>query len=103
MTYRMLILAALAATSSTAALAQQQSPCAERNDVMSRLKDQYNEKPTGVGITDNGAVVELTTSDRGTWTLLVSFPNGRSCLMATGDGWEQAPAKAAGREIRFLR
>lgn len=103
MKYRILTLAILAATASVPALAQEQSPCAERNDVLARLKDQYHERPTGVGITENGAVVELTTSDSGTWTLLVSFPNGRACLMATGDGWEQAPAKAVGREIRFLR
>ncbi|HRC86976.1 MAG TPA: hypothetical protein PK413_15315 [Thermoanaerobaculia bacterium] len=54
MKYHILTLAILAATASVPALAQEQSPCAERNDVLARLKDQYHERPTGVGIMGSG-------------------------------------------------
>jgi len=101
MMYRMFTLAIAVACTAAPALAQQtERPCAQRNDVLAQLKDQYDEKPVGVGMTENGAVIELTTSESGTWSLVLSFPNGRSCLMATGESWEQAPAKL-GTEIRF--
>lgn len=71
------------------AQAEQTSPaCGDRADIITQLKNHHHETPTGFGLTGNGAVVELMTSDEGSWTLLLSFPNGRSCLMGTGEGWE---------------
>jgi hypothetical protein len=29
----------------------------------------------------------LTTGDGGTWTIILSSPNGTSCLVAAGEGW----------------
>ncbi len=72
--------------------------CGERTDMLANLKDKFHEQPSGIGITGNGGVVELLTSETGTWTLMLSFPNGRSCLMAVGENWEQAPAKPKGRD-----
>ncbi len=41
-----------------------------------------------VGVTNKGALVEvLTTGDGSTWTIIVSMPNGTSCLFAAGEGW----------------
>lgn len=71
--------------------------CGDRNDLLAQLKDKYKETPTGFGMTGQGSVVELITSENGSWTLVLSFPNGRSCLMATGDGWELWQAKLAGK------
>ncbi len=84
-----------------AASAQQAGPqganCGDRNDVLSQLKDKYKEAPTGFGMTGNGAVVELMTAENGNWTLLLSFPNGHSCMMAAGEGWELWQARLKGR------
>ncbi len=81
--------------------AQAQDPlaCGDRLDLVAQLKDQFHEDQTGFGLTGKGAVVELFVSERGSWTLLLSFPNGRSCLMATGNGWDMAPTKPPGRAI----
>ncbi len=79
---------ALAVLAGPAFAQQQPAACGDRGDLLTQLRDQYQEDPAGFGLTGNGAVVELMTSDKGTWTLILSFPNGRSCLMATGDGWE---------------
>ena len=40
------------------------------------------------------------TSESGSWTLVLSFPNGRSCLMATGEGWDlwKNAKKVAGKD-----
>jgi hypothetical protein len=71
--------------------------CGDRNDLLTQLKDKYKESPTGIGMTGQGSVVELMTSENGSWTLVLSFPNGRSCLMATGEGWELWQARMAGK------
>lgn len=75
------------------ALAQQRLACGDRSAMLNELKDKYQESPAGAGVTDNGAVVELTTSAGGSWTLLLSMPDGKSCLIGTGEGWEQAKIK----------
>ena len=94
MVLALLTLATLAAP----AMAQQQMACAERGALVGELKEKYKEVAQGVGMTGNGAVMELMTSDKGSWSLVVTMPNGKSCLIATGDGWEQAPTKVAGKD-----
>ena len=91
--------AALTLLAMTPALAEESQPksCGVRTDVLTQLKEQYKEAPTGVGMTGNGAVVELTTSDSGSWTLLLSFPTGNTCMIATGENWEGRP-KLPGRD-----
>lgn len=78
-------------------LQQQQTPCGDRADLLSQLKDKYHEAPTGFGMTGNGAVVELMTGESGSWTLVLTFPNGRSCMMAAGEGWELWQARLSGK------
>jgi len=91
-------LAAALALFASPALAEQPAACGERGAVMSQLKDKFHEAPTGFGMTGNGAVVELMTSDTGSWTLILSFPNGRSCLIATGEQWELARTVVKGKD-----
>jgi hypothetical protein len=92
------LFAALALLASTPAFAQQQMACGDRNDLLAHLKDKFKESAAGAGMTGNGAVMELMTSDSGSWTLILTFPTGRSCLVATGDGWEQWQKKMAGKD-----
>ena len=68
--------------------AQVAPPCAPRADLLQNLKEKFGEVPLGYGGTGNGAVMELLTSPNGNWTLILSQPTGKSCLLATGDGWE---------------
>lgn len=94
-----MVLALLTLTTVAApAMAQQQMPCAERSALVGELKEKYKEASQGVGMTGNGAVMELMTSEAGSWSLVVTMPNGKSCLIATGSGWEQVPVKVAGKD-----
>ncbi|MCC7049612.1 MAG: hypothetical protein IT562_23080 [Alphaproteobacteria bacterium] len=102
MTNRFLaLIAALALCAGAAlkpALAEEaKMACGDRAELLAHLKDKYQENQTGFGITQKGGVVELMTSEDGSWTLILSFANGRSCLMATGQGWELWK-NAAGKE-----
>lgn len=98
MTAMILSLFTLAALAAPAMAQQQPMACAERSALLGELKDKYSESAQGVGLTGNGAVMELLTSDKGTWSLIVTMPNGKSCLIATGDEWQQAPVKVAGKD-----
>ena len=51
-----------------------------------------------MGLSNNGGVVEILTSPKGvTWTIIITMPNGMSCLVAAGKNWEEMPQKAAFR------
>ena len=65
-----------------------QSACNPRNDVVGHLAKKYGEAPVAIGVTSKGGLVEvLTTGDGNTWTIIVSQPNGTSCMVAAGEGW----------------
>ncbi len=79
---------AAALTLAAAPGAAQQPTCNERTDVLGHLAKKYGEVPVAVGVTNKGGLVEvLTTGDGDTWTIIVSTPNGMSCMLAAGEGW----------------
>ncbi len=62
--------------------------CAQRASIIGRLAEKYREAPVAAGVNSAGNMVEiLTADDGGTWTIIVSYPNGTSCLIAAGEGW----------------
>ena len=77
-----------------------QAPCERRAKIVNVLLQQFEETQVGSGITPNGQLLELFASPKGTWTLLLSHPSGRSCMIATGEDWhqlaEQPKASGAG-------
>ena len=82
----LLLGAALAAFSSAASA--QQNQCNTRESVISLLSNKYKEAPVAVGVTNTGGLVEvLSTGNGGTWTIIVTTPQGMSCLVAAGEGW----------------
>lgn len=65
-----------------------QTACSPRSDVVGHLAKKYGEAPVALGVTNKGGLVEvLTTGDGDTWTIIISMPNGTSCLVAAGEGW----------------
>jgi hypothetical protein len=66
--------------------------CAPRDAVLATSKAQFGEVPAAMGQVGPGAVVELLLAPDGSWTLLMTYSDGRSCLMATGSNWDAAPA-----------
>lgn len=66
-----------------------QSPqCGPRDTVAARLAERYGETRRATGLA-TGAVVEIFAStDTGSWTIAVTTPDGRMCLVAAGQGWQ---------------
>jgi len=93
-----LFAAFLASTIPTAtAEAQTARPqCADRGSVLAQLAQKYHEAPVNMGLTNAGAVLEILTSDGGTWTVVVTTPSGVSCMIAAGQHWEPVERKKVG-------
>ncbi|MCG8690599.1 MAG: hypothetical protein MI806_05275 [Minwuiales bacterium] len=69
-----------------------QSVCGERAAFVRQLSNAYDEMPKAVGRVSNGGVLELLTSHDGTWTMLITMPDGVACVAASGEAWEELPA-----------
>lgn len=86
-----LILATLAFTLLTPGVGQA-SVCAERDSMISKLKDKYGEAERGMGLSGSEAVIEVWSSEKtGTFTIVMTRPDGMSCVVAAGDSWIDAP------------
>ena len=93
-----LMVAATAAPGTVYAQGQAQGPpmCGDRSEVVSALAQRYAETPISVGLSNTGHILEILTSTNGSWSILITGPNGRSCLVAAGDSWQQLPAQVSG-------
>lgn len=70
--------------------------CSPRQVVVDYLLAEFQERPVGAGIANNGGVVEvLTNPDGRSWTVLITMPDGLSCLMAAGHDWQALPLVVA--------
>ena len=88
--------AALLGAASPAQVQGAQS-CGKRADLISFLAGGFREAPVGIGLTEQGLLLEIFASKDGeTWTLLMTMPNGVACVVASGEQWQAAPLIADG-------
>ncbi len=67
-----------------------QDSCMSRDEAVAWLEARFGEQVIGRGLADGGRVMfEIFTGPKGTWTLLVSTPEGPSCIIADGFDWQQ--------------
>ncbi|MBX9824417.1 MAG: hypothetical protein K2Y27_05405 [Xanthobacteraceae bacterium] len=62
--------------------------CGQRAEVEKMLKEQFGERAMANGLAHTGAVAEVFTSPKGTWTIIATAPNGMSCLIGSGEAWK---------------
>lgn len=79
---------AAAALGLLASAAQAQQVCTMRADLVKMLGDKYKEQPSGQGLVGDRAMLEVYVSDKGTFTIVSSYPNGVACIIAAGNSWE---------------
>lgn len=64
-------------------------PCAARTQVVERLSEKYGETLQSMGMHSNDGLLEVYASEAtGTWTILVTSPDGTACMIAAGQMWE---------------
>ena len=71
--------------------AQALGMCGSRADFIKALSDKYQETGKALGIAGQVNLVEIFASKAGTWTILVTTPQGKSCIIAAGSSWEDLP------------
>lgn len=72
----------------TATQSQATNFCANRTEMVKSLADKFNENPTAVGQINGDAVIEVFVSEKGSWTILATGTDGKSCVLSAGESWE---------------
>jgi hypothetical protein len=55
---------------------------------LKQLEEKFNEVVEHVAITGRGALAEWTVAPSGSWSMLVTIPDGLTCIVASGSGWQ---------------
>ncbi|MEM9724101.1 MAG: hypothetical protein AAF909_01400 [Pseudomonadota bacterium] len=58
--------------------------CSDRGEIVSHLAQRYGETFTGLAQEGELGIVELYAADSGSWTILLTLPDGQSCPLAAG-------------------
>lgn len=85
-----------AATAVTATSASAQTmACGSREEMTDRLKRGFGEAQTGLGLISAAQILEVWSSEEtGTWTILMTDPEGQTCMVAAGEAWKTVPIGA---------
>ena len=67
--------------------ASAQNLCAKREEVVQRLWDKWQEALTANGLANDNRLIEVFVSKKGSWTIIISDPSGRSCVASAGQNW----------------
>ena len=91
---RSLIIGAALAVLSVPAMAQQM-PCGPRDKVINGIAGKFGETRQSIGLHPRGSIVEVyANTETGTWTIVVTTPGGRSCLMSAGQSFQNTSGDA---------
>ncbi|WP_417625372.1 hypothetical protein [Paremcibacter congregatus] len=78
-------------------IAEASPVCGDRQKVIDSLSAKYSEEPVAIGVTSNGGVIEVLKSPQGeSWTILFTYPSGPTCLVASGEAWQDLEDKLKG-------
>ncbi|WP_114964377.1 hypothetical protein [Alkalilacustris brevis] len=73
-----------------------EGPCGTRAHVLQMLAERYGETRRQTGWISGEGIVELYVSDSsGSWTLTLTVPLGKTCLVASGHGALTQPVRPA--------
>ena len=69
--------------------------CGLRENFAASLQTDYAEVELGWGLMPTGQLIELFVSPRHSFTILVTTPEGFSCVVAIGQDWDTLIESAA--------
>jgi hypothetical protein len=93
---RALILAGVVALPFTVPADARQVTCADRAELIDWLGETFDETQRAFGLSQSGGVLELYAAENGTWTVILSMPSGKSCIITAGEAWTQLRPGPAG-------
>lgn len=63
--------------------------CGTRDSVTKLLASRYKEAPVGIGtVSDRGVMEVYVSTDTATWSIVVTNPQGKTCIIAAGQNYE---------------
>jgi hypothetical protein len=62
--------------------------CGERAVLIEQFAAQHRETPQALGLGADGGIIEVLVSPDGGWTMLVTYPDRPTCVVAMGEAWE---------------
>ena len=88
---------ALIMTAFLAAPVHAQTPqCMGLPDALTGLAQKYAEAPRVSGLTYTGALMIVTASEAGGFSVLLVSPDGTACMVASGEAFEVLPDEPPG-------
>ena len=74
----------------------QNARCLPRDVLVQTLEKKYSESLQGGGLQNAQQLVEIWTSQSGSFTVFVTRADGFACIMATGQNWQSAAPAPTG-------
>lgn len=72
----------------TVTTVEAQPVCMPHDELRVELHKNFLEAPAAIAIANNGALIELYAKrDRSSWTLMMTRPDGTSCVLVAGEEW----------------
>ncbi|WHZ34232.1 hypothetical protein [Sagittula sp. MA-2] len=68
--------------------------CAPTPQMEKRLASHRNITKAASGLRNPEEVLEVWTGAEGTWTMVIRYASGTSCIVAMGDAWQMAQGEA---------
>lgn len=87
----LLVLAGLILAAAAQSQAPHDPPCTDRHEAVAQLHTMFGERIIGYGLTASGLIIEIFAASSGSWTIFATTPQGKSCLIASGESWEPRP------------
>ena len=83
---------ALGGALAVAPMQAQAAECGKHDKVIAFLGKKYKEQLQAMGMVSNKGFMQLFVAESGTWTVLLTTPEGISCIVAAGDNYETRTA-----------
>ena len=94
---RILLSALILGTAADHGAAAAAPACGERARLLEHLDQRFAEKRQAIGLSADGGVLEILASSNGSWTILITYPNRPTCVLATGQAFENIALIMAGQ------
>lgn len=69
----------------------QAAECPLRNEMLTVLTERFGETRRAIALDTRGIVEIFASDETGTWSVTLSLPSGRTCLIASGEYWTENP------------
>lgn len=87
-----ILLSATAALMTATTASHAMGQCGDREAITQHLAEKFGERHAAIGLQSDSGLLEIWSSEQsGTWSVLLTRPDGQTCVMATGTDFYLLP------------